>query len=161
MRQTLQVFGCPVVRAWLQSPFQLIIHKERDMKLARPLLATMVILGLSTSGFAGDLQESIARAAQQQAEASPRKIDSGYLIPGAALFVAGMSMAVYGFLHTSGGEFVSGSVSTESKTGLGAAGLAVAGAGGAILFLGSQHAKRAPSVSIGPNRFAVKKHVTW
>ena len=131
------------------------------MKLARPLLASVVILGMSTSAFAGDLQDSIARAAQQQAQAPSPKIDAGYLIPGVALFVAGMSMAVYGFLHTSGGEFVSGSVSKESKTGLGAAGLAVAGAGGAILFLGSQHAKRAPSVTIGPNRFAVSKRVTW
>jgi len=131
------------------------------MKLARPLLAAAVILGVSTSGFAGDLRDSIDKAAQQPEQASSRKIDSGYVIPGAALFVAGMSMAVYGFLHTSGGEFVSGSVSKESKTGLGAAGLAVAGAGGAILFLGSQHAKRAPSVSIGPNRLAVNKRVTW
>jgi len=131
------------------------------MKLARPLLASVVILGVSASAFAGDLQDSIARAAQQQAQAPSPKIDAGYLIPGVALFVAGMSMAVYGFLHTSGGEFVSGSVSKESKTGLGAAGLAVAGAGGAILFLGSQHAKRAPSVTIGPNRFAVSKRVTW
>lgn len=131
------------------------------MKLARPLLAAVVILGVSTSGFAGDLQDSIARAAQQQAQTPPPKIDAGYLIPGATLFVAGMSMAVYGFLHTSGGEFVSGSVSTESKTGLGAAGLAVAGAGGAILFLGARHSKRAPSVTLGPNRFAVSKRVTW
>jgi hypothetical protein len=133
------------------------------MKLARPLLAALVILAMSTSGFAGDLHESIARAvqAQQQAQAPPPKIDAGYMIPGAALFVAGMSMAVYGFLHTSGGEFVSGSVSKESKTSLGGAGLAVAGAGGAILFLGARHAKRAPSVTIGPNRFAVNKRVTW
>ena len=131
------------------------------MKLARPLLASVVILGVSTSGFAGDLQGSIARAAQQPATAPSPKIDAGYLIPGAALFVAGMSMAVYGFLHTSGGEFVSGSVSKESKTELGAAGLAVAGAGGAILFFGRQRAKRAPSVTIGPNRFAVTKRVTW
>jgi hypothetical protein len=131
------------------------------MKLARPLLASVVMIGMSTSGFAGDLQESIARAAQRQEQAQPSKIEAGYLIPGATLFVAGMSMALYGFLHTSGGEFVSGSVSKESKTGLGAAGLAIAGAGGAILFFGAQHAKQAPSVTIGPNRFAVNKRVTW
>ena len=132
------------------------------MRVARPLIASLIVLGLSTASFAGDLQDSIARAAQQQAQSSSSpKIGKGYVVPGAALFVAGMSMAVYGFLHTSGGEFVSGSVSKESKTGLGAAGLAIAGAGGAILFLGSQHAKRAPSVSVGPNRFAVNKHVTW
>jgi hypothetical protein len=134
------------------------------MILARPLIVSMVILGLSTASFAGDLHDSIARAAQQQQQqersAAP-KIPAPYLVSGAALFVAGMSMAVYGFLHTSGGEFVSGSVSKESKTGLGAAGLAVAGAGGAILYLGAQHAKRTPSVTLGPGQVTVSKRISW
>jgi hypothetical protein len=133
------------------------------MILARPLIVSMMILGLSTASFAGDLHDSIARAAQQQQQersAAP-KIPAPYLVSGAALFVAGMSMAVYGFLHTSGGEFVSGSVSKESKTGLGAAGLAVAGAGGAILYLGAQHAKRTPSVTLGPGRVTVGKRISW
>jgi len=133
------------------------------MILARPLIVSMVILGLSTASFAGDLHDSIARAAQQQQQersAAP-KIPTPYLVSGAALFVAGMSMAVYGFLHTSGGEFVSGSVSKESKTGLGAAGLAVAGAGGAILYLGAQHAKRTPSVMLGPGQVTVGKRISW
>ena len=131
------------------------------MNLARTLLATMVILGLSTASFAGDLQDSIARAAQQQAKVPSPTIDKSYMIPGTALFVAGMSMAVYGFLHTSGGEFVSGEVSKESKTGLGGAGLAIAGAGGAILFLGAHHAKGAPSVKFGPKALTVSKRVAW
>jgi hypothetical protein len=131
------------------------------MKLARSLIVSLMILGLSTASFAGDLQASIAKAAQQQAQSPSPKIDKGYLVPGAALFVAGMSMAVYGFLHTSGGDFVSGEVSKESKTGLGAAGLAVAAAGGAILFLGSERAKHAPAVAVGPNGFAINKRVSW
>jgi len=136
--------------------------KERDMKLARPLIASLMVLGLSTAGFAADLQDSIARAAQQQASSpSAPGMNKGYLVPGAALFVAGMSMAVYGFLHTSGGEFVSGEVSKESKTGLGAAGLAVAGAGAAILFLGSERAKHAPSISVTPDRLTITKRVAW
>jgi hypothetical protein len=36
------------------------------MGLARALIITLAILGLSTASFAGDLQESIAKAAQQQ-----------------------------------------------------------------------------------------------
>jgi hypothetical protein len=133
------------------------------MKLARPLLVSVVILGLSTSAVAGELRDSIARAAAEQPtpQTPSAKMSSGYLVPGAALFVAGMSMAVYGFLHTSGGDFVSGSVSTESKTGLGAAGLAIAGAGGALLFLGSKQAKRAPSVSVAPGQLTVHKRITW
>jgi Na+/H+ antiporter NhaD/arsenite permease-like protein len=134
------------------------------MNVARVLVASIVILGLSTSAFAGDLAESIAKAVQEQTpreQARPPKIPKSYLIPGATLFVVGMGMVVYGFLHTSGGEFVSGSVSTESKTEIGGAGLAVAGAGGAILLLGAHQAKHAPSVLIGPNHFSVSKRVSW
>jgi len=135
------------------------------MRLARPLIASLIIVGLSTASFAGDLRDSIAKAAaeqqQQQPSASAPQIDRAYLIPGAALFVAGMSMAVYGFLHTSGGDFVSGQVSKESRTGLGGAGLAVAGAGGAILFFGSQRAKNAPSVAFGRSRITVSKRIAW
>src|SRR5690348_7116827 len=108
------------------------------MRLARPLIASLLIVGLSTSAFAGDLKDSIDRAAQQEtAPGGSMKMDKAFLISGASLFVVGMSMAVYGFLHTSGGEFVSGQVSKESKTGLGGAGLAIAGAGGAILYWGA------------------------
>ena len=32
------------------------------------------------------------------------------------MFAGGMALAVYGFLHTKGGEFVAGEVSKESKT---------------------------------------------
>jgi len=133
------------------------------MKLARPLIVSLVILGLSTASFAGDLQDSIAKAVQQQQqERTPSpKIPTPYLVSGAALFVAGMSMTVYGFLHTSGGEFVSGAVSQESKTGLGAAGLAVAGVGGAILYMGAHNAKKAPSIAVGPNQVRVTKRFTW
>ena len=135
------------------------------MKLLRPTLVSLVIVGLSAPSFAGDLHDSIAKAAQtqprDQEERAPVKMDKAYLVSGGSLFVVGMSMAVYGFLHTSGGEFVSGSVSKESNTGLGAAGLAVAGAGGAILFLGARHAKHAPSVSVGPGGVTVNKRIAW
>jgi len=142
---------------------RLVTPKERDMKLARPLIASVMILGLSTSGFAGDLQDSFARAAQQQAttQSEAPKIDKAYLIPGATMFVVGMTMTIYGFLHTSGGEFVSGEVSKESNTALGAAGLGVAAAGGAVLFLGAKRAKHAPSLTFGPKEFKVSKQLTW
>jgi hypothetical protein len=132
------------------------------MRLARPLIASLLIVGLSTSAFAGDLKDSIDRAAQPEtAPSGSMKMDKAYLVTGASLFVVGMSMAIYGFLHTSGGEFVSGQVSTESKTALGGAGLAVAGAGGAILYWGAHKAKRAPSLTFGPKTFKVSKQLTW
>ena len=130
------------------------------MRLARVLLVSLAILGLSTASFAGDLMESAAKAAQQQS-VQPPKIDKAYLWPGAALFVTGMSMAVYGFLHTSGSEFVSGQVSTESKTTLGGAGLGIAGLGGAILYLGAQHSKHAPSIAVGPGKITLAKRISW
>jgi len=132
------------------------------MKLVRTVVALMAILAVSTASFAGDLRESIAKAAQQQqTQAQPVDIGKAYLWSGSALFVAGMSLAVYGFLHTNGGEFVSGEVSKESKTALGGAGLAIAGLGGAILYLGSQHSKRAPSIAVGAGRLTVAKRVSW
>jgi len=132
------------------------------MRLARTLVVSVTIFGLSTPAFAGDLRDSIARAATQQAsQPTPPRMQKSYLVPGASLVVAGMSMTLYGFLHTSGGEFVSGEVSKESKTGLGAAGLAVAGAGGAILFLGSERARHAPSITVAPDRVTVTKRLAW
>ena len=133
------------------------------MKLVRVFVASLAIVGIASSGFAGDLQQSIAKAVneQEQVKTGPVHIDKPYLIAGGALFVAGLSMAVYGFLHTSGAEFVSGQVSKESNTQLGAAGLAVAGAGGAILFLGAHRSKTAPSVSVGRRGVTVAKRLTW
>jgi hypothetical protein len=132
------------------------------MRMVRILIAWVLIVGLSApAALAGDLPASIAKAAEQEAQAQPTRIDKQYLWPGSALFVGGMALAVYGFLHTKGGDFVSGEVSKESKTELGGVGLAIAGLGGAVLYLGSQHSKRAPSITVGAGRIAVSKHVSW
>jgi hypothetical protein len=130
------------------------------MKPLRSGVALLLVLGLSSSAFAGDLRESVAKAAEEQAQQPQSRIPNAYLWPGAALFVTGMTMTVYGFLHTSGGEFVSGQVSKESKTALGGAGLAVAGLGGAVLYFGS-HANRAPSITVAPGRVTLSKRVSW
>jgi hypothetical protein len=130
------------------------------MRLFRIGVAWLLVFGLGTSAFAGDLRESIAKAAEEQAQQQQAKVPNAYLWPGAVLFTVGMSMVVYGFLHTSGGEFVSGEVSKESRTELGGAGLAVAGIGGAVLFLGSR-ARRAPSITVAPGRVTLSKHVSW
>jgi hypothetical protein len=134
------------------------------MKLVRVFVVCLVMVGIASSGFAGDLQQSITKAATEQepSRGGPIHIDRAYLIPGAALFVAGLSMAVYGFLHTNGGEFVSGQVSKESNTTLGGAGLAVAGAGGAILYMGVRRGRSsAPSIALGPHGVSVAKRLTW
>src|SRR5258708_11851579 len=107
------------------------------MRVVRVLATSLAILGMSTASFAGDLLESAEKAVQQQAQTPPPRIDKTYLWPGAALFVTGMSMAVYGFLHTSGGGFVSGGGSKGTKNRLRGAGVGVAGLRGAGLFLGA------------------------
>ncbi len=93
------------------------------MRTLRTAVAWLLVLGLSSSAFAGDLKDSVAKAAEEQAEKAKVSIPKPYLWTGSVLVVTGMAMAVYGFLHTSGGEFVSGQVSTESKTKLGSRGL--------------------------------------
>ena len=132
------------------------------MTLPRAFIATVAILGVSTMTFAGDLQQSGDKAAQEQARTKPAShMDKAFLVPGVGLFAAGMAMAVYGFLHTGGGDFVSGQVTKESHTGLGAAGLAVAGLGGATLYFGSQRARTAPSITVGAGRVTVDKRLSW
>src|SRR5262245_42198611 len=115
------------------------------MRLFRIGLTFLLVFGLSTATFAGDLQKSIAEAQvpQQQGSGGPLKIDRAFLWPGAALVAGGMTMALYGFLHTSGGEFVTGGVVDESNTALGVSGFVVAGAGAGLLFFGAKHAKSA------------------
>jgi len=124
-------------------------------------MAWVMVAGLSTSALAGDLHSSIANAVEQQAPAQKPKIDKPYAVLGGAMFAGGMALATYGFLHTKGGEFVSGEVSKESKTQLGGAGLAIAAAGGAVLYLGAQKSKRSASVTVGGGRIALSKRVSW
>jgi hypothetical protein len=131
------------------------------MNIWRAVVVIVAMLGVSTIAAAGDLQQSADKAAQQQARSKPTQMNKAFLVSGGALFAAGMSMAVYGFLHTGGGDFVSGQVTKESKTGLGAAGLGIAAAGGAVLYLGSQRARNAPSITVGAGRVTVAKRLTW
>ena len=131
------------------------------MRMVRVLMAWVLVAGLSTSALAGDLRSSIAKAADQQEPAQKPGIDKTYAVLGGGLFVAGMALATYGFLHTRGGEFVAGEVSKESKTQLGGAGLAIAAAGGAMLYLGVQKSKRSASVTVGGGRIALSKSVSW
>jgi hypothetical protein len=131
------------------------------MRMVRVLIGWVLVVGLSTPALAGDLRSSIAKAADQQEPAQKPRIEKKYAVLGGALFAGGLALATYSFLHTKGGEFVSGEVSKESKTELGAAGLAIAGTGGAVLYLGSQKSKRSASVTVGGGRIALSKRVSW
>jgi hypothetical protein len=134
------------------------------MKLLRAWLVVLLVVGLGAPAAAGDLQSSIANAAQQATQgtaAGQKPIPKAYLWPGAALFVGGLAVAVNGFLNNRNGEFPEFGEATSTNVGMGAAGLTVAFAGGTILFLGARRANRAPSVTFGPGRITVSKQVSW
>ena len=71
----------------------------------------------------------------------------------AAMFVAGMEVGLYGFINDKNGKYAEfGEAKSENKH-LGAAGLSVAFAGGALMFFGSRQGslKAAPSIAVGPH----------
>ena len=131
------------------------------MRMVRVLMAWVLVAGLSTSALAGDLQSSIAKAADQQQSGQKPSIEKPYAVLGGAMFAGGLALATYGFLHTKGGEFVSGEVSKEANTQLGGTGLAIAAVGGAVLYLGMQKSKRSAAVTVGNGRVALSKRVSW
>ena len=117
--------------------------------------------GSGQATFAGDLQKSVANAAQQQAQAQDRPIPKGYLWAGSALFIGGMATGVYGFLNNRNGEFPQVDEANATNKHLGAAGLGLAFVGGTILFLGSRHARQSPALTFGPGRVSVTKQLSW
>jgi len=135
------------------------------MRTANRLMAAVLCCGLSTPAFAGDLQASAMRAMSQQAPAttatqSQHHMSKKYLWPGAGLFVGGMALATYGFLHTSDGKFVQpGDASKLSNAKLGGAGLAIAAAGGGLLIMGNRRSNA--TLTFGPHSIAINRHLTW
>ncbi len=132
----------------------------RPMRIA---VAWLVIAGLSTSAFAGDLHESVARAAQQQAQQpdSDKRMPKGYLWAGSALFVGGMTVGIYAFLHNRNGSIPRFNEATATNKPLGAAGLGAAFAGGTLLFLGERQTRKSATVTVDPGRVAVSKQISW
>lgn len=127
------------------------------------LIVSMLIVGLSTPAFAGDLQASIAKAAEQQTKPSAGgggSMPKGYLVAGSALFVGGMAVGLFAFLNNRNGSLPDFGEGSATNKPLGAAGLAAAFVGGTILLLG-QRASHSPSVTFGPGGVTVSKKVTW
>jgi hypothetical protein len=132
------------------------------MRVLRTGIVALVVIGLATSAFAGDLQQSIAKAAQtQQPERAPSKGTSKPLVwAGSALFVGGMAVGLTAFIKNQNGKFAEFGEANAVNKKLGAAGLATAFGGGVLMFLGS-HQKSSPSVTVGNGRVGVSKHVSW
>jgi hypothetical protein len=136
------------------------------MRALRTGIALLLVIGLAMPAGAQDLRKSAkdaveSEAAQPQSLKTPSK--TGMFWAGTAMFVAGMGVGLYGFINDKNGKYAEfGEAQSENKH-LGAAGLSVAFAGGALMFLGSRqgHLKAAPSIAVGPHAVTVSKHVSW
>ncbi len=132
------------------------------MRASRTAVTALLVLGLSTSGFAGDLEKSIAKAAQQADTQSQKTGGSKAAVwAGAALFVGGMAVGLTSFINNKNGQFSEFGEADAVNKHLGAAGLGAAFAGGVLIFLGSHQAKRSPSVTVGPGQVTVSKRLSW
>ena len=133
------------------------------MRALRTAVAALLVLGLATPAFAGDLQQSIANAAQQPSPPprTPSKGPSKALVwTGAALFVGGMTFGLYSFINNKNGGFAEFGEANAVNKKAGAAGLATAFGGGVLMFLGS-HRSNSPSVTIGAGGVKVSKQISW
>jgi hypothetical protein len=142
----------------------------RTPRTLRTFVLSSLIITMSSSAFAGDLQAAIAKAtnaaeqtpAQQAPPRSDAPMPKGYLWLGSGLFVAGLATGLYGFLNNSNGSFPTFGEATSTNVKMGAAGLATAFAGGAILFLGKRKANGSTtSIALGPRQMTVSKRLTW
>jgi len=128
-----------------------------------------LIFSLAASASAGDLQQSIAKAVEQQARqeenARPKSYSKPLVWGGAALFVTGMTVGLFAFINNENGEFSEFGEANAVNKQLGTIGLATAFAGGTMMFLGSHRrgaaANRAPSVTFGAGQVKVSKQVSW
>jgi hypothetical protein len=132
------------------------------MKTLRTAIATVLILGLSASAFAGDLAKSIAKAAQQE-ETRTRKSGSAKALvyTGAGLFIGGMTVGLLAFMNNTNGEFAEFGEANAVDKKLGAAGLLTAFGGGMLVYLGHERGKRMPAVTVAPGQMKISKQISW
>jgi hypothetical protein len=134
------------------------------MKMLRTIVTCVLALSLATAATAGDLRDSAAQAATAAAQtAQPSKAPSrkALVYTGGALFAAGMTTALYGFMSSGNGDYAQFGEATSRNKALGAAGLAAAFAGGTIMFLGSRSRFAPSSVAVNGAGLSVEKMVSW
>ena len=132
------------------------------MRGLRTAIAALLVLGVATSAVAGDLEKSIAQAAQQEETRSQKNGASKALVAaGSGLFVGGMAVGLYAFINNKNGKFAEFGEANAVNKKLGAAGLSTAFAGGLLMFLGHDRAKHAPSVTVGAGQVKVSKQISW
>ena len=77
------------------------------MRIVRTGLIAVLIVGLASSSFAGDLRQSVAAAAAQQQIPQTSTPGSSKAIAwaGGALFAGGMAIGLFAFMNNQNGEF--------------------------------------------------------
>jgi hypothetical protein len=80
---------------------------------------------------------------------------------GTGLFVAGMGVAVFGFVNNQNGEFPEFGEATASNKKLGAAGITAAFAGGALMAISQRISRHAPDMKVGVKSFEITKRMSW
>jgi len=132
------------------------------MKTLRTAIATVLILGLSTSAFAGDLAKSIAKAAQQEETRTQKSGSSKALVyTGAGLFIGGMTVGLLAFMNNTNGKFAEFGEANAVDKKLGAAGLLTAFGGGVLVYLGHERGKRMAAVTVAPGQMKISKQISW
>jgi hypothetical protein len=132
-------------------------------KSAKLLLIACLATAVATPAYADGLRAAADKAAQQAADtmtAAPRSSPMKWA--GLGLFVGGMSVGLYAFIHNKNGSYAEFGEADAVNKKLGAASLAAAFAGGALLFVGTRKAPRTmPDIKVGPAALSVSKQLSW
>lgn len=137
-------------------------------RIIRTALVAMVVTAVATPAFA---QQPAASAAPIEAQGSSAVLTpmvtsssgSGRALKwsGAGLFVAGMSVGIVAFLNNKNGTYPEFGEATATNKPLGATGISLAFAGGALMAIGQKISKHAPAMTISQNGFAISKQIAW
>jgi protein-S-isoprenylcysteine O-methyltransferase Ste14 len=136
------------------------------MRIVRTGLVAVLIVGLASSSFAGDLRQSVAAAAAQQQipQTSTPGSSKAMAWAGGALFAGGMAIGLFAFMNNQNGEFTEfgekGEANAVNKP-LGAAGISMAFAGGLLMYFGTRRASQSPSIVVHRRGIRVVKQLAW
>lgn len=133
------------------------------MRMARLFVAAWLALAAATPAYADGLRAAAEKAAQQAAPTMTTEPRSNVMKwTGLGLFVGGMSVGLYSFIHNKNGSYSEFGEADAVNKKLGAASLAAAFAGGALLFVGTRKVPVAVAdVKVGPSGVSVTKQLSW
>ncbi|MGC4082509.1 MAG: hypothetical protein QM736_10470 [Vicinamibacterales bacterium] len=140
------------------------------MKILRIAMVSTLALTLSgVPAFAGDLADSVAAAATNEAakadsqEPGAKGLSSSKAMvwSGTALFAGGMTYGLFKFINNGNGGYSEFGEASATNPKQGAAGLSVAFAGGLLMLIGKHAGGSMPSLSFAKKGVQVTKQVSW